>query len=136
MKHLARLAATAVATVAIGALVGTVSPAQARTAQAAAQDTFSFVGALTMPSPKDIGLRWRGTCEKPEGRIVGFVYEGTWSAKIDDDCSPQGTWETSIGVYDYESKGLRIGQPFTYQATFFEPSGTHTYTGEAILHWR
>ncbi|MEU8325300.1 hypothetical protein AB0C33_43620 [Nonomuraea sp. NPDC048881] len=67
MKHLLRLAATTVATAAIGALVGAVAPAQAHTAQAAAQGAFSFTGARGTPSPKDITLHWRGTCERAAG---------------------------------------------------------------------
>ncbi|MEV6157900.1 hypothetical protein AB0L53_46935 [Nonomuraea sp. NPDC052129] len=141
MKYLARLAATAVATLAIGAVAGTSAPAQAATpaqaaalVRAAAEDTFSFVGARGTPSPKDITMHWRGTCQ-PGARIHVVVTGEHWGGKIETSCGSEGTFEGGIMIYDYENRGLRFGRSFTYQAGVLQiPGGFTSHSGQATLH--
>ncbi|MEU4231108.1 hypothetical protein AB0F17_43025 [Nonomuraea sp. NPDC026600] len=135
MKYLARLAATAVAALAIGAVAGTSAPAQAATpVRAAAEDTFSFVGAGPTPSPKDITMHWRGTCQ-PDAWIHVLITGEHWGGRIETSCGPEGTFTGSIMIYDYEDRGLRFGQAFTYRAHVLDNSGGATsHAGQATLH--
>ncbi|MFE4329002.1 hypothetical protein ACFRQM_05955 [Streptomyces sp. NPDC056831] len=135
MKRFPRIAAAAVAA---AALVGIVVPAQTAAAAAPARagsEAFEFLGASGTPSPNDIVMHWRGTCELPGERVRVLINkDGAPFAHVEAACKSDHTFTGRSMRYDYERWGLEFGKSFNYEATWFDTTIRHV-KGSAVLKW-
>ncbi|GEK04323.1 hypothetical protein [Streptomyces sp. 1-11] len=124
------------AVVALGAVAVMGSTTTAQAAVLPSADTLSYAYTSGTPSPKDIVMHWEGTCAQPGPHTLFITGPGGFALIEQVACGPDRTYKAANMVYDYESRGLKTGQRFTYSATLDslnEPFTRTEFEGTATL---